>query len=191
MTEKKKSRFADLSALRFDQGGDSGGEFEVFRSSVPVRKPKHDFFRVHPDEDYRISPLGIYVAKESRDDVTYLVTHEMEEAFPAQISRAVIFTAINTQGALFLWPVKFSRDGHPNGWLDSAMEAARAAMEAWVRIEADLGAEQYTIRRAIGARKDPKWETVPPLSDLLERAFPPSRVIDSVEHPVVQKLLGA
>ena len=51
---------------------------------------------------------------------------------------ATLYTAINRQGVVFLWPVRLpGPDGKVNEWWRSAGEAAELAMTKWVRVKAE------------------------------------------------------
>ena len=91
---------------------------------MPVRKPsRQDFVRVHPDPAYRLSPAAIIELKEDRE--VYLVTPLWRMELPGEFATATLFTTINRQGVLHLWPVKLpGPDGKYNAWHRSAAEAA-------------------------------------------------------------------
>src|SRR6516162_10933119 len=95
----------DPAALRLDQSfADTVGVKKVL-TTVPVRRPnRQDFVRVHPDPKYRLTPAAIIEVKEDRE--VYLVTPDMAQALPGEFTPVTLFTAINRQGTLHLWPVK-------------------------------------------------------------------------------------
>src|SRR5687768_14516462 len=64
--------FSDPSKLVMSQDFARQAGVERLLTVVPVRKPaKHDFVRVHPDPEFRMSPAGIIELKEERE--MYLV----------------------------------------------------------------------------------------------------------------------
>ena len=66
-----------------------------------------------------------------------------------------IFTAINRQGVVFLWPVRLALpDDRKSDWPRSAREAAEMAMDKWLRVQANmsLGAYETTVASAAMAR---------------------------------------
>lgn len=157
--------------------------------TVPVRKPnKQDFVRVHPDENYRMSPAAILELKEDRE--TYLVTPDMAVQLPGEFTPAVLYTAINRQGVLFVWPVKLPEEGQKRvlEWHRSAGEAAELAMRRWVRMTANMSLGAYEVFTAAGHLGDPEW---PQLSfpEILKIAFR-DRLIDREDHPVILQLRG-
>ena len=61
--------------------------------------------------------------KEERE--TYLVDRGLWQELPGEIVPKVLFTTINRQGVLTLWPVRMpDQDGRQNAWSQSALEAA-------------------------------------------------------------------
>src|SRR5262249_47735460 len=118
----------DPAKLRLDQSfAETAGVRKLF-TTVPVRKPnKQDFVRVHPAEEYRLTPAATIQLKE--DHETYLVTPTMANELPGEFSPVTLFTAINRQGVLQIWPVKLpGPDGKHNEWHRSEGEAAERAM---------------------------------------------------------------
>ena len=155
--------------------------------TVPVRKPNpQDFIRVHPSPDYRRSMLCIDL-KDDREH--YLVRPEIAPELVGETVMKTIYTGINRQGVVFLWPVTIPPpDGKTNEWWRSSREAAEIAITRWVRIRADLSLGAYQIYEAEGKIPDPDW---PDLSyqELLRIAFR-DRMIDRVDHPVIHRLRG-
>ena len=131
----------DLSKLRLDQSfAETVGVKKLLRT-VPVRKPSsQDFNRVHPDPNYR-GNFSIVDLHDERE--IYLVTPAMMPDLMGECIGATLFTCINRQGVVRIWPVKQpSPDGKINEWHRSAAEAAELAMSRWIRVKAnmDLGA---------------------------------------------------
>src|SRR5262249_54334251 len=93
----------DPAALRLDQSFPGAGVKKLL-TTVPVRKPnRQDFVRVHPGEDYRLT-TAIVELKEERE--FYLITPQIIPAITGEYVAATLFTAINRQGVLSLWPVR-------------------------------------------------------------------------------------
>jgi hypothetical protein len=156
--------------------------------TVPVRKPnKQEFVRVHPDPSYRLTPAAIIELKEERE--MYLVTPAVAAALPDEFSAMTLFTGINRQGVLFLWPVTLpAPDGRQNEWHRSAAEAAETAMEHWVRVKANMALGAYELFKATGDLPDPEWPDIP-FSEILRIAFR-DRYVDSPNHPLIKRLRG-
>jgi hypothetical protein len=179
----------DPAALRLDPSFAETVGVKKLLTTVPVRKPnRQDFVRVHPNPAYRLTPAAIIELKEDRD--VYLVTPAMASELPGEFAAAALFTTVNRQGVLHLWPVKLPGvDGKHNEWHRSAAEAAERAMERWVRIIANLSLGAYEMFEATGDLSEPEWPDLP-FADILKIAFR-DRIVDTVDHPVVARLRGA
>jgi hypothetical protein len=157
--------------------------------TVPVRKPdKAWFFRVHPGEDYR---LQTYVIELKEERETYLVARPLwpELASEATFAPRVIYTAINRQGVVFLYPIRLpGPDGKLDDWSRSALEAAQRAQTNWVRVAANLSLGAYDLFEATADLPEPQWPEQS-FQELLKVGFK-DRLIDSLEHSVIRKLRG-
>jgi hypothetical protein len=178
----------DPSSLRLDQSFADTVGVKKLLTTVPVRKPnRQDFVRVHPDPAYRLTPAAIIEVKEDRE--IYLVTPRMAQALPGEFAPATLYTAINRQGTLHVWPVKLPMpDGRQNEWHRSAAEAAERAMSKWLRISANMSLGAYEMAEALGAIPEPEWPDLP-FDEILKIAFH-GRIVDSPDHPLVQRLRG-
>ena len=156
-------------------------------TTVPVRKPNNqDFIRVHPDEAYRLSP-AIIELKEDRE--VYLVPPAIAAQLPGECVPVTIYTGINRQGVVFLWPVKLpTPDGRQNEWHRTAQEAAERAMGAWLRVRANMDLGAYEMFEASSTIPDPIWPTAS-LKDLLKIGFR-DKLVDSLDHAVIKRLRG-
>ena len=178
----------DPERLRLSQDFDSSVGVQKVLLTVPVRKPDRQwFFRVRPGEEWRL-PTAIIELKEERE--TYLVDPALRDALPGDVSFKMIYTAINRQGVVFLWPVKLP-DGmrKQDQWSRSAHEAAELAEGQWVRMAANMSLGAYEVFQASSdAIPDPEWPDKT-LGELLEIAFK-EKFIRSLGHEVVKQLLG-
>src|SRR5256885_12660402 len=147
----------DPAALRLSQSFADTVGVKKLLTTVPVRKPnRQDFVRVHPDAAYRATPVAIIELKEDRE--TYLLSPGIAPQLPGEFSAVTLYTAINRQGVLQIWPVKLpGPDGKHNEWHRSAAEAAERAMEKWVRVTANMSAGGYDIFEASGELSEPAW----------------------------------
>jgi hypothetical protein len=108
---------------------------------------------------------------------------------PGEFAMATVFTAVNRQGVLFLWPVMLPQpDGRMNEWHRSAAEAAEMAMTKWVRIKANTSLGAYEIFEAQGLIADPKWPEQS-FKELLRIGFR-DKLVNTLEHPLVKRLHG-
>src|SRR5262245_28680412 len=90
------NHFDDLSAIRLDQSYANTLGVKKLLTTVPVRKPnRQDFVRVHPDPEYRLTPVAIIEMKEDRE--VYLVTPAIAQALPGECSMASIYLTITRQ----------------------------------------------------------------------------------------------
>lgn len=156
-------------------------------TTVPVRKPnRQEFVRVHPDESYRLSTAVIEL-KDERE--TYLVAPDLFPELPQEIVPKLLATAITRQGVLFLWPARLpNADGRPDPWNTSAIAAMDHAIKRWVRVTANMSLGAYELAEATAKLPEPEWPDEP-FAKLLEIAFR-DRVIESLDHPVLQRLRG-
>ena len=100
-----------------------------------------------------------------------------------------LFTAVNRQGVLFLWPVRLPGiDGKLDAWSQSALEAARMARKGWVRVAANMTLGAYDVFEASAVLEEPNW-CDKPLRELLAVAFR-DRMISAIDHPVLRRLRG-
>jgi hypothetical protein len=155
--------------------------------TVPVRKPNpQDFVRVHPSPDYRRPLLAI----DLKDDREYfLVRPEIAGELVNETVAKTIYTAINRQGVVFLWPVTIPPpDGKDMEWWRSQREAADLAMAKWTRVKANMSLGAYEMSTAEGVMAEPVWPDVS-FQELLRTAFR-DRMITSLDHPVIKRLRG-
>jgi hypothetical protein len=177
----------DLANLRLNQSFVDSAGVKKLLTTVPVRRPNpQDFVRVHADAEYRAA-LAIIELKEDRE--IYLVPLAVARELPGEFVMATVYTAINRQGVVHLWPVRLpATDGRILEWHRSAAEAAELAMLRWVRIKANMSLGAYEMFQAAGTIPDPEW---PELSfqELLRIGFR-DRLVDHVDHAVVKRLRG-
>jgi hypothetical protein len=187
-TNPSLNPFDNLLALRLDQSYADTVGVKKLLTTVPVRKPnRQDFVRVHDDPRYRLTPAAIIEVKEDRE--VYLVTPEMAQALPGEFSMVTLYTTINRQGTLHIWPVKLpTPDGRQNEWHRSAAEAAERAMKKWVRVTSSMSLGAYEIFEASGDLPEPGWPDIP-FEEILKIAFR-ERLVDRADHPLVQRLQG-
>lgn len=179
----------DPNSLRLDQNFSETAGVKKLLTTVPVRKPnKQDFVRVHPDPVYRLTPAAIIELKEDRE--VYLVTPAMALELPGEFTTATLFTTVNRQGVLHLWPVKLpGPDGKHNAWHSSAAEAAEIAIKKWVRVGSNMSLGAYEVAEATGDLPDPVWPDLP-FPEILKIAFR-DHIINRPDHPLVKRLRGA
>jgi hypothetical protein len=179
----------DPSKLRLDQSFANTAGVKKLVTTVAVDKPnRQDWVRVHPDPAYRLTPAAIIELKEDRE--FYLVRPEIAMELAGEFEAATLYTTINRQGVLRLWPVKLPRpDGKHDEWHRSRAEAAERAMSRWVRVTANMSLGAYEIFEAMGDIGDPVWPQIP-FEEILQVAFR-DRIVDRFDHPLIRRLRGA
>lgn len=181
------SVFDDLPALRKRQDFDALVPTQRVLTRVPVARPsKQTWFRTHPDPEWF---LQAYLLEWEEDGTQFFVMPEIAIDLGAELKRVVLRTVVTAQGTASLWPIRMpNADGTDNEWFISARAAAREAENAWIRIVANRQARGYDVFRAQADFGEPVWPAEG-FEGLLKTAFA-GKIIDSVEHPVVLRLLG-
>jgi hypothetical protein len=177
----------DLARLRLNPSFIETAGVKKLLTTVPARRPSpQDFVRVHPSSDYREN-FAMIDLKDDRED--YLVRPEILSDLAGEVIYKTVFTAINRQGVVFLWPIRLpAPDNRKSDWPRSAREAAEMAMSQWVRLKANMSLGAYEITVAESVMAEPVW---PELSyqELLRIAYR-DRMIATLDHAVVKRLRG-
>jgi hypothetical protein len=177
----------DLANLRLGQSFVENAGVKKLLTTVPVRKPnQQDFIRVNKKKEYR-EVLALLELKDDRE--FYLLPPKIASELPGEFIMVTLFTAINRQGVVNLWPVRLpTPDGRKNNWHLSAIQAAELAMTRWIRVKPNMALGAYEIYEAAGTIPDPVW---PELSfqELLRIAFR-HQYVDRTNHAVIDRLRG-
>jgi hypothetical protein len=177
----------DIASLRLNPSFLETAGVKKLLTTVPARRPSpQDFIRVHPAPEYREN-FAMIDLKDDRED--YLVRPEVLQELAGEVVFKTVFTAVNRQGVVFLWPIRLpAPDDRKNEWPRSAREAAELAMTRWVRVKANMSLGAYEITIAESAMADPIW---PELSyqELVRIAYR-DRMVTTIDHPVVKRLRG-
>ncbi len=190
-TDNREDREDDpfnLNKLRLSQDFSANLGVKKALLMVPVRKPnRQEFIRVHPGEDWRLETM-ILELKEKGE--TFLVDQDLWEHLAGELIPKVLYTAINRQGVITLWPIRLpGEDGRLDEWNRSALEGAGMAEKQWVRIAANMSLGGYDVYPAAADIQEPEWPDIA-FQEVLRIAFK-DRFIQSLEHPVVRRLQGA
>jgi hypothetical protein len=177
----------DLDLLRLDQSFNETVGVRKLLTTVLVKRPNpQDFMRVHPDPRYR-GNFPLIDLKDERE--LFLVTREMAHEFMGECTPFTLFTAVNRQGVLRIWPCRLpGPDGKTNEWHRSALEAADLATKSWLRVRANLDLGAYEMFEAESTITEPDFPDIP-FQEILRIAFK-DRFVDRVDHPVVKRLRG-
>lgn len=183
-----KDPFAPENIRLSQNFGDVVGVEKVL-TDVPVCKPHGQWFvRVHPDESMRVQ-TAILELKSERERETYLVAQPLLNELWNEVRPVDLFTAVNRQGKVFLWPVPLpGSDGKDNPWWKAAREAAALAMTRWIRIKANLNQGCYELFQAPTALEEPEWPDAD-MAKLIKLGFGDFYINDR-SHPVLKKLRG-
>jgi hypothetical protein len=175
---------------RFRLSQDFLSEMGVTKLNVPptVGRPGNlAWVRVHPDAEWQ-AQFALLEQQGGRTETPYLLSPAVVSLLPGVAKPRVLYTAVDSHGTVYLWPVGVPNPDRPNTWTDSAHDAADLAKERWVRVTSNMGARRYDIHTCEVERPEPVWPDGS-FDDLLRRAFD-NRQITSADHPVVQRLLG-
>lgn len=177
----------DLKALRLSANYGATLGVKKLLTNVLVGKPKKpQFFRTHESEAMTF-PAMILENKEARE--SYLVVPEVAQEI-AELVRAVrLHAAIDRQNNVFLIPVPLpGEDGTRNPWHESLAQAVEYAKLKWIRTSANMHVGGYDIYEAQAELPEPEWPA-DDIDALVQVAFR-GKIIISLDHPVVQSLLG-
>lgn len=177
----------DIGSLRLTQDFASTIGVEKALLTVPVRKPSKEWWvRTHPS--YRIE-TAVLELKEDRE--TYLVAPGLwgELSAESTFSPRALFSAVNRQGVLFVWPVRLpGADGKLDDWSRSALDAAQIAETRWIRVAANMSLGAYEVFTTVADLPEPKWPEKS-FGDILKIAFK-NAFIATLDHPVLKRLRG-
>lgn len=164
---------------------------------VPIRKPKTDYFRIHPSAETRLHGVAVLLSKNGKPKVlTTGVSQDTRRALPKDVVKKVdLYLAADERGSYFV--TYFSASDHENAesWRDSGLIVVNEAASEWISIEPSMQEGGYRILYAkdkypkLAATK-PRWEL--PGEDnpvtLFESTINQNR-IDSDDSPSIQKFL--
>ncbi len=182
--------FLDLSKLRLSQKfSDTAGVKKII-TNIPVRKPnRQEFVRVHTHPDYCFETALLEIKMERMGHELYIVDPSLCDELPGDISPMALFTTINRQGVLTLWPIRLpDSQGRHNSWPQSALQAAEMAKKQWVKVAANMSLGGYDVFHASADLSDPEWPDLS-FSEILNLAFR-EKYITTLDHPVIKDLRG-
>src|SRR5262249_48160865 len=169
----------NLESLRLNPSFTETAGVKKLLTTVPVKRPSpQDFVRVHPATEFREN-FAMVDLKDDREE--YLVLPAILPELTSEVVYKTVFTAVNRQGVVFLWPVRLPPpDERRTEWPRSAREAAERAMTQWIRMKANMSLGAYEITVADSAMADPVWPKVP-YAELVQIAFR-GRIITTLDH---------
>jgi len=177
----------DLAALRLPANYGATLGVKKLLTNVLIGKPKRpQFFRSHMSEEMTF-PAMILENKEARE--FYLVNPEVAQVISELVRPVMLYAAIDRQNNPFLIPVQLPDEaGNRNPWHESLAQAVEYAKLKWIRIAANMHTGGYDVNEAQGELPEPEWP-VYDLDALVKVAFR-GKIVGTLDHPVVQSLLG-
>ncbi len=176
--------------LRLDQSFSEVVGVKKLLTTVPVRRPGgQDWFRAHPASEFRQN-AAIVELKGDRE--IYVVSAKVVPALVTECVGVTLHTCITRQHVVFLWPVRLpdAMTGRDMSWWQSARAAADLATRNWIRVKANQHLGAYEVFEAdAAALGDAQWPPDLNFWSLCEIAFK-NHLIDSLDHPVIQRLQG-
>jgi hypothetical protein len=165
------------------------GIVDVHYHKVTVDKPK-DFFRTHPDKDYR-RRAEIYTHKPEGaiEEVHYILDPSMRGQIP-EARPCTLVTVIYRDGTPRLWPIKFPKESERDNeaWI-TARAAAKVGIDKWVKLVWVKRA--YMTRDAQpGYAPDPDFSKLPSFTELVRLGFGEHGIIRDQSHPIYRELFG-
>ena len=130
------------------------------------------------------------MVKDQESGEFYVVSATVVPHLAGDVQVFTLVPAIDRHGNVFLWPLRQpNADRRSDTWAESALKAAESAKTSWIRVQANMRAGSYDVGRALGNLPEPEWPRMS-FEAMLELAFR-GRVIDSTDHPLARRLLGA
>ena len=178
---------ADLKSLRLPANyGATLGVKKLLTNVLVGRPKKASFFRTHTADEMTF-PAMILENKEARE--SYVVVPEVAQEISELVRPVMLHAAIDRQNNVLLIPVPLpGEDGTRNPWHESLAQAVEHAKLKWIRITANMHAGGYDVYEAEGELPEPEWPAHD-INALIQVAFR-GKIITSLDHPVVQALLG-
>ncbi|MDB4759248.1 hypothetical protein OAF99_02795 [Akkermansiaceae bacterium] len=185
VTPNQGDIFDDLEAL--GRPLDEVIPSEKVLTSLPMRKPKKDeWVRIHPEIRTRA-----YLYEVRDENSNYIVLPEVVEPMKDVVRYVQLSLAVTYSGVYFVWPAPIPTEKKAHRAHITAFAAADQAQHEWTRVS--WGDGEYDVYRRKSAKNEPVWpEDIKTPSDMLRFAAKAGaiEVIESIEHPVVQALLG-
>jgi hypothetical protein len=176
-----------LAAMRLNQTYTDAAVRKVYKL-IPIERPKPEaYVRCHPGEGFTQMPVALVEWGKPRK--TYWLTPEMAALVEGKYTEVALFTTIDLQDDIVIWPVKLNKPGrNPSDFNTSALLVAEEAKTRWLSVI--CGAKNYTGEEPKAHFPPPNWPELTPDQLFFDIAFPGDRVVRSVNHPVMQSLLG-
>ncbi len=147
---------------------------------------RHRFSRVHPHADYKI-PVLLVEDKELGE--AYIASYNVASYLGTAATPKILRLAVDNAGVpkIVAQPIQ-DVSGRLNLWTQTAIQAISLAEREWIRVEADMSAQQYTIIQAANDLGEPRWPNEP--MDVLVKEVFQGNVINTPEHPFIRQREG-
>jgi hypothetical protein len=177
----------DLKALRLPANyGATLGVKKLLTNVLVGRPKKSNFFRTHPSDEMTF-PAMILENKEARE--SYVVVPDVAQEISELVRPVMLHAAIDRQNNVFLIPVPLPGEaGTRNPWHESLAQAVEYAKLKWIRITANMHVGGYDVNEAQADLPEPEWPAHD-IDALIQVAFR-GKIINGLDHPIVQSLLG-
>jgi hypothetical protein len=184
----------DFDAIRLPPDFEREGGVRRQLTRLSVRKPRpQEWIRVNPDSAYsaRVATIVYKESDESKEEI-YLVAPQLIPDLESELTYMTLYLAINRQGSLFIWPCRDPNPELKRG--DTAaitrMEAAKAAMERYVRVQWRSPAYEISFRDDSFVETEPTWPDKQ-FKELCELAFiKMGMFVPDLNHQVVKIIQG-
>jgi hypothetical protein len=177
--KRASEAFARFQSIQIDPKATVAAR-QIITNCIARRPRNNEFVRVNADAEVW---TGL-VYEDKEEDAYYLVTEKALPYFYASPPFKMLVLTVNQNGAFFLWPVPVD---DRNTWNDSSRKAYQLAKTQWVKLVGDRGAGIYNIYVAEGELPPPRWPDKD-YWELLDLAFPNSKIVDNDDHEVVRKI---
>jgi hypothetical protein len=187
--EKKLNPFANIKELRkrhkvlIEGTGDAG-------VSVTLGPPPKDKFVKFPDDDDWYLPAMVWVDPEDRRRVYYI-----EESvwglpdFAGALTACLLCPWMTSFGEFGMWVISTLNYGGGD-WRDSSLEAVRQGRKDWRRIHSDNNDKRRRAFPPYEPIPEREWPAELTVAEFYNRAFGPTRFVDSPNHNLVRRLRG-
>lgn len=177
----------DLKSLRIPANYGATLGVKKLLTNVPVGKPKKpQFFRTSESDDMVFAAMLLEL-KDARE--SYVVLPDVAQEISALVRPVQLYAAIDRQHNVFLIPVPLpGEDGNRHITHESLAQAVEHAKLKWIRISYNSSVSAYDVYEAEGALPGAEWPEHD-IDALVQVAFR-GKIITSLDHPVVQSLLG-
>jgi hypothetical protein len=175
-----------VASLRADVSAPQGSIKRAYHV-ISVHKPDNQrCIRTFPSEYWLVGVSIVTREGDGQRNKPYLFSGEMAAMVPNQVKTVTLAPYIDRQSNICM-PLKHNDIRRPNDYNSTALFCANAALTEWGHV-INTGTE-YDWVPSITKWADPEFPAFT-IEDLINKAFPGDRYVDSIEHDFMQELLG-